>query len=266
VFDASRIFSAIETFDHRRISKIIVAGGDIVAALSPLVVYEDNHLLVIFKPPGWLSQSDETGDLSVNEIFAAYLKVKYQKPGNVFCAAVQRLDRPALGLMLLARTSKAAARLSEEIRERQFEKRYRVWTLKPLPGLEAQGSRGVLVADMQKLNRLAQKAGSKSKPQAGDGKVTQYMLNARLVHKGKSAYAYEVSIETGKFHQIRALFAAHGAPLAGDVKYGGARPTGRGHNIALVASYLRFSHPTLKTPQVLYLDEASLKTLETYFI
>ncbi len=266
MFDASQIFSAKEAFDHRRISKIIAAGGDIIAALAPLIVYENNHLMVIFKPAGWLSQSDETGDLSVNEIFAAYLKVKYQKPGNVFCAAVQRLDRPASGLMLLARTSKAAARLSEEIRERQLEKRYRVLTEKALPGIDAPGKRGVLIADMQKINRLAQRADPKRRVQPDAEKSSQYMLNARLVHRGKSAYAYEVSIETGKFHQIRALFAAHGAPLIGDVKYGGRRPGAGGHNIALVASYLRFTHPTLKTPQIFYLGDDFLETLETYFI
>jgi hypothetical protein len=113
VFDASRIFEAEDNFSIARISKIVQGGKGIVAALSPLIVHEDNHQLVIFKPSGWLSQGDETGDLSVNEIFQAYLKEKYQKPGNVFCAAVQRLDRPACGLMVLARTSKAAARISE---------------------------------------------------------------------------------------------------------------------------------------------------------
>jgi len=262
VFDARPIFTANEAFDHRRISKIITAGGDAVAALAPLVVFEDNHLLMIFKPPGWLSQSDDTGDLSVNEIFAAYLKQKYQKPGNVFCAAVQRLDRPASGLMVLARTSKAAARLSEEIRERRFEKRYQVLTTNPLPG----GNRVVLVADMAKIERLAQKVDTARGQQAGKKGTVEYALAARLIGKGKSAYQYEATIETGKFHQVRALFAAHGAPLLGDVKYGGSRLRTHRDRIALVASHVKFSHPTLKKPQVFYLDEALLKSLETYFI
>lgn len=266
VFDASPIFTAKEAFDLRRISKIIETGKGAVAALQPLVVYEDNHLLVIFKPPGWLSQSDETGDLSVNEIFAAYLREKYAKPGNVFCAAVQRLDRPAMGLMVLARTSKAAARLSEEIRLRRFEKKYRVLTEKPLPGLAAAGSRAVLVADMQKIDRVAKKAGTRNTASAKTPAASQYMLSARLIHKGKSAYAYEVAIETGKFHQVRALMAAHGSPLLGDVKYGGKRVTGAGYSIALAASHLKFTHPTLKKPQLHYLDEASLAAFEAYFI
>lgn len=262
MFDARPIFTANEAFDHRRISKIIRAGGDSVAALAPLVAFEDNHVLVIFKPPGWLSQGDETGDLSVNEIFAAYLKQKYQKPGNVFCAAVQRLDRPASGLMVLARTSKAAARLSEEIRERRFEKRYRVLTTNPLPG----GNRVVLVADMAKIERLAQKVDKARGQQAGKKSAVEYALAARLIGKGKSAYQYEATIETGKFHQVRALFAAHGAPLLGDVKYGGTRLRTHRDRIALVASHVKFLHPTLKKPQVFYLDETSLQSLETYFI
>lgn len=262
MFDARPIFTANEAFDHRRISKIITAGKGAVVALQPLVVFEDNHLLVIFKPPGWLSQSDETGDLSVNEIFAAYLKQKYQKPGNVFCAAVQRLDRPASGLMVVARTSKAAARLSEEIRERRFEKRYRVLTTNPLPG----GNRVVLVADMAKIERLAQKVDTARGQQAGKKNAVEYALAARLVGQGKSTWHYEATIETGKFHQVRALFAAYGAPLLGDVKYGGSRLRTHRDRIALIASHVKFLHPTLKKPQVFYLDEASLQSLETYFI
>lgn len=227
-----------------------------MSAVKDLIVHEDNHLLVIFKPPGWLSQSDETGDLSVNEIFAAYLKQKYAKPGNVFCAAVQRLDRPASGLMVLARTSKAAARLSEEIRGRRFEKKYHVITSKALP---ARG-RFVLVADMKKLNRLARKTGP------AEGSEEQYKLSARLIQQGKSGWQYEATIETGKFHQVRALFAAHGSPLKGDVKYGGAKLKEHKDRIALVATHLKFEHPTLKTPQVFYLDDKSLASLETYFI
>lgn len=262
MFDAARVFKAEGAFELSRISKIITAGGDLVQVLAPLIVHEDNHLLVIFKPPGWLSQSDETGDFSVNEIFGHYLKQKYAKPGNVFCAAVQRLDRPASGLMVLARTSKAAARLSEEIRERRFEKRYHVLTEASLPG----GERTVLVADMQKIDRLAKKVDPPRKKQAGETNATQYALSSRLIHRDASACQYEVSIETGKFHQIRALFAAHGAPLWGDVKYGGSRLPRHKDRIALVATQLKFMHPTQKTPQVFYLTQSSLAALKTYFI
>jgi hypothetical protein len=159
VFDASQIFGSDGGFDLRRIVKIS-RSGEIVTAVAPLIVHEDNHLLVIFKPAGWLSQSDETGDASVNEIFAAYLKHKFNKPGNVFCAAVQRLDRPASGLMVLARTSKAAARLSEQIREGRFEKRYRVMTTAALQGAPGTAKRIVLTATMRKVDRMARPVGA----------------------------------------------------------------------------------------------------------
>lgn len=258
MFDASRIFAAEENFSIARISKIVHSGKGIVAALGPLVVHEDNHQLVIFKPAGWLSQSDNTGDLSVNEIFQAYLREKYHKPGNVFCAAVQRLDRPAMGLMVLARTSKAAARISEEIREHRFEKRYHVLTTKPLP----QGDnrrKVVLTGDMKKLARTA-------KPVAGEPGSSYYALSARFISQEHGIYQYEVEIDTGKFHQVRALFAAHGSPLLGDVKYGGKALAGRQRKIALVASKLGYAHPTLKTPQVFYLDAKTLNSLRSHFV
>lgn len=258
MFDASRIFAAEEDFSLARISKIMAKGPGIVAALKPLVVHEDNHQLVIFKPAGWLSQSDETGDLSVNEIFQAYLKEKYHKPGNVFCAAVQRLDRPAMGLMVLARTSKAAGRISEEIREHRFEKRYHVLTTTPLP----QGDnrrKVVLTGDMKKLGKVARSA-------AGKTDSSPYALSARLISEDHGIYQYEVEIETGKFHQVRALFAAHGSPLLGDVKYGGKALKGNQRRVALIASKLSYLHPTLKTPQVFYLDAKTLNSLRSHFV
>lgn len=258
MFDASRIFKAKDDFALSRISKIIRAGNPVVAALTPLVVHEDNHQLVIFKPAGWLSQTDATGDLSVNEIFQYYLKEKYAKPGNVFCAAVQRLDRPASGLMVLARTSKAAARISEEIREHRFAKRYHVLCTAALPQGDNRRSI-VLTGNMKKLDRMARL--SKDKTTA-----TQYSLTARPISEHDGIFQYEVEIETGKFHQVRALFAAHGAPLLGDVKYGGTPMKGHADRVALVASQLNFPHPTTKAPQVFYLSKSSLENLRSHFV
>ncbi|HRP70238.1 MAG TPA: pseudouridine synthase, partial [Turneriella sp.] len=192
MFDAMPILTAKNAFDYARISKIVLSGKNIVRFLAPLVVFEDNHLLVIFKPAGILSQSDKTGDLSVNEIFAAYLKEKYQKPGRVFCAAVQRLDRPASGLMALARTSKAAARLSEEIRATRFKKRYRVFTEKKLIG----GPRAVLTAAMEKQST---KSGFKATLQTQNNS-SLYVVSTRLVRSQHGVHEYDVSIDTGKFH------------------------------------------------------------------
>jgi 23S rRNA pseudouridine1911/1915/1917 synthase len=257
MFDASQIFAAEEKFSIARISKIIRLNEGIVTALEPLVVHEDNHELIIFKPAGWLSQRDATGDLSVNEIFQAYLKGKYQKPGNVFCAAVQRLDRPACGLMVLARTSKAAARISEEIRVRRFEKRYHVLTTRALPHGDNR-RKIVLTGDMKKLERMARSTGG--------GRSSLYALSARFISEQRGIFQYEVEIDSGKFHQIRALFAAHGSPLLGDVKYGGRPLKDKGRRVALVASKISFAHPTLKTPQVFYLAAEFLDNLRSHFV
>ena len=266
VFDASRIFGADESFDLRRISKIIQSGKGCVAALSPLVVHEDNHQLVIYKPAGWLSQSDQTKDLSVNEIFAAYLREKYAKPGNVFCAAVQRLDRPTQGLMVLARTSKGAARISEQIRLGQFEKKYRVLTANPLLVQDRVAKRIVLSADMRKVDRMAIRVTGNAGEGGSKIGAERYLLTARLISAEKAACHYEVEIEGGRFHQIRALFAAYGAPLLGDVKYGGRPLKSQRDRIALVASLLHYRHPTAERQQLFTLDEATLRNLPGYFI
>ena len=261
MFDASQIFGSDSGFDLRRIVKI-AGSNEIIKAVAPLIAYEDNHLLVIFKPAGWLSQSDETGDASVNEIFAAYLKVKYGKPGNVFCAAVQRLDRPASGLMVLARTSKAAARLSEQIRAGRFEKRYRVITPVQLAGTKGDLSRTVLTATMRKVDRMAKRVDTT----VADSGASLYTLTATLCGSAPGVYEYEVELESGKFHQIRALFAAHGSPLLGDVKYGGKKLNNHSDRIALACTWLNFLHPTLKTPIIQTLTPDSLRRLRTYFI
>lgn len=261
VFDASQIFGSDGGFDLRRIVKI-AQSDEIVAALAPLIAYEDNHLLVIFKPAGWLSQSDETGDASVNEIFGAYLKKKYRKPGNVFCAAVQRLDRPASGLMVLARTSKAAARLSEQIREGRFEKRYRVLTHAALQGAKGDASRIVLTATMRKTDRMAKRV----ETAGADSGASIYTLTATLCSSTAGRYAYDVEIEGGKFHQIRALFAAHGSPLLGDLKYGGKKLPKHSDRLALTCSWLNFLHPTRNSAVIEALTPASLQRLHTYFI
>ncbi len=266
VFDASRILQADESFELRRISKIVRSGKGCVEALSPLVVHEDNHQLVIYKPAGWLSQSDQTKDLSVNEIFATYIREKYAKPGNVFCAAVQRLDRPAQGLMVLARTSKGASRISEQIRLCQFGKKYRVLTANPLLAHGQAAKRIVLSADMRKIDRMARRVAGNRTVKDTMQKGERYLLTARLIADEQGIFHYEVEIEGGKFHQIRALFAAHGAPLLGDVKYGGRPLKRKRDRIALIASLLRFRHPTADRVQLFAIDDATLRALPGYFI
>lgn len=262
VFDASQIFRPDGVFDLRRIVKI-ARTPQIVAALEPLIAHEDNHLLVVFKPAGWLSQKDDTNDESVNELFGEYLRRKYNKPGNVFCAAVHRLDRPASGFLVLARTSKAAARLSEQIRQQRFEKRYRVLTQLPLAVTTPGAKRIVLSASMRKVGRIAKRAQPAAGEASGD---SLYMLTATLTREVQRTFEYEVSIEAGKFHQIRALFAAHGSPILGDVKYGGKKLAKHRDRIALMCTWLNFEHPTLGKPLIATLKPSSLENLPTYFI
>lgn len=266
VFDASQVFGADEAFDLRRILKIIKSGGDIVRAVSPLIAHEDNHQLVVFKPPGWLSQSDDTGDLSVTDIFSEYLRVKFAKPGKAFCAAVQRLDRPASGLMVLVKTSKAAARISALLRERRFKKNYLAITEKLLMGKEGSAQQIVLVANMQKIDRKAVPMRAAPIVGAPDSSGGQYVLTARLLGKDSGVYQYDVSIESGKFHQIRALMAAHGAPLVGDVKYGGKPLKSRRKAIGLISIRIAYAHPTTGKAQLFMVDTASLSRLNSYFI
>lgn len=266
MFDASRILAAEESFALPRISKIVRTGHGCVEALLPLIVHEDNHQLVIYKPAGYLSQKDSTGDFSVNEIFAAYLREKYDKPGNVFCAAVHRLDRPAQGLMVLARTSKAARRISNEIRAGHFEKRYRTLTAKPLLARGRIAEKIVLSADMQKIHRMARRVTRDNSSTENLPAGQRYLLSARLVSESHGIFQYDVTIEGGKFHQIRALFAAAGSPLIGDVKYGGRPLPQKRDRIGLVAHFLCYQHPTQEKRQLFALNENNLQDLPRYFI
>jgi 23S rRNA pseudouridine1911/1915/1917 synthase len=266
MFDASRIFRTEGTFDLRRISKIISAGSGIIESLTPLIAHEDNHQLVVFKPAGWLSQPDDSGDLCVSDIFGAYIRQRYAKPGNVFCAAVHRLDRPASGLLVLARTSKGAARISLEIREGRFEKQYRVITDKPLPGQGGPARKAILTADMAKIDRIVRPVKPGYQQSASRTSAMQYALTATLVSDAGGHFQYSVEMETGKYHQIRALFAAHGCPLLGDLKYGGSRLPKHRDRLALMATKLKYRHPTTGQMQVFYIAPPSLALLDTYFI
>lgn len=198
---------------------------------TPRIIFEDNHLLVAFKPAGYLSQSDGTDAPDMLTYLKAYIKEKYNKPGNVFLGLVHRLDRNVSGVMVFARTSKCASRLSEQIRKGTFSKRYRARVEGRLEGegklvnylVKDERANMVTVYDNEvpgsKRCELEYKAGE------FDGRFT----------------TVDVKLLTGRSHQIRAQFAHAGHPLEGDVKYGGTRS---GEGIGLVSCYLSFTHPT----------------------
>lgn len=200
------------------------------------VCYEDNHLLVVDKPYGVPSQADESGDADMLTMAKAYVKEKYAKPGDVYLGLVHRLDRPTSGVMVFARTSKAAARLSEQMREGGFEKTYlAVLTAKPQP--EQGELRHWLAKDeATHIARIVQ-------PQAAGAK--EAVLAYETLSERDGLCLVRARLLTGRFHQIRAQFAAVGCAVYGDMKYG-ARDVKA--PLALHACRLSLLHPTQKTP------------------
>lgn len=196
-------------------------------------VYEDNHLLVVVKPQGQLTQSDETGDLSLQDECKQYIKEKYQKPGEVYLGLVHRLDRPVGGLVAFARTSKSASRLSEQLRTHHMEREY----LAVVEGedLPARGDlRDWLLQGEDGLVRVV----PEGTPGAKEARLRYERLGARdgtaLVH---------LRLETGRKHQIRVQLSHLGYPIRYDMRYGHGE---RGRDIALFGAVLRLTHPTLK--------------------
>lgn len=195
------------------------------------VLYEDNHLIVAIKPAGVLSQSDGSNAPDMLTILKAYIKDKYQKPGEVYLGLVHRLDRPVSGVMVFARTSKAASRLSEQIRTRKVEKIYRCVANGVLEGggrlenfiSKDESSNTVTVSDVEK-----------------PGFKASYLDYRALASKDGMTLA-EVKLGTGRSHQIRAQMAHAGHPLIGDQKYG--KRDNRTKDIALEAYKLSFEHP-----------------------
>lgn len=203
--------------------------------MTPL--YLDNHLLVVSKPPGLLTQGDRTGDEDLVTWAKAYLKQAFDKPGNVFVGLVHRLDRPTSGVVVLARTSKAASRLSDQFRRRSPRKRY----LAVLDGQladEGEAEDGLIAGD----GGRAQIA-----PLDAPG-AKRAVLRWRTVARSDRQSLVEVDLRTGRKHQIRAQLAARGAPVHGDFRYGRGVPFAGGRGIALHATRLTIEHPTLREP------------------
>mgnify|MGYP003760964151 FL=1 len=203
--------------------------------LSIPIIYEDNHLLVVEKPVNVLSQADRTGDPDMLTLLKQDLKERYNKPGNVYLGLVHRLDRPVGGVMVFAKTSKAAGRLSKQFVDGSFEKIY----LAVVHG-RPKKSAGQLVHYLKKdreLNKVAASAGEVS----GSRKA---VLNYQVLESQKGCSLVRIELITGRPHQIRAQFAAEGTPLIGDQKYG--IPTKDHVQIALWSCQVGFSHPTLK--------------------
>ncbi len=200
------------------------------------ILYEDNHIVVINKRSGDITQGDKTGDIPVGEEVKSYLKEKYNKPGNVFLGVVHRLDRPVSGILMFARTSKALERLSAMFREKDVQKTY--WAI--VEKLPAQ-SEGTLV------DFLAKKA-DQNKSYVVDerhpgGKKAS--LSYRVLARSEKYALLEVDLHSGRHHQIRVQLSNMGCIIKGDLKYGAKRSNSDG-SIGLHARKISFVHPVSK--------------------
>ncbi len=196
------------------------------------VLYEDNHLLVVIKPYGVPSQADETGDDDMLSLCKAYIGCKYGKPGAVYLGLVHRLDRPTSGVMVFARTSKAAARLAAQMQNGVFEKTY-LAVLTAMPPKSEGELWHYLVKDEKTHMARVYDTPTEGAKKAG--------LEYSVIAERDGLYLVRMKLYTGRFHQIRAQFAHVGASVYGDMKYG-AR--GVKAPLALFASRICLNHPT----------------------
>ena len=200
------------------------------------VLYEDNHLIAINKRPGDIVQGDKTGDTPLSEVVKAYIKKKYDKPGNVFLGVAHRLDRPTSGIVVFARTSKALSRLNKIFAEKEAEKIY--WALvSKSASLPSQK-----LVHWLKRNPQQNKSYAYSKEVPSSKKA---VLSYQLLKELERYSLLEITLETGRHHQIRAQLAAIKLPIKGDLKYGAPRSNKDG-SISLHARRLSFIHPVKK--------------------
>lgn len=200
------------------------------------VIFEDNHIIVVEKPVNIPSQGDKTGDVDMLTIIKDYLKEKYNKPGNVYLGLIHRLDRPVGGVMVFAKTSKAAARLSEQVREKVFQKTYLV----VVNGKMEEGSGCLedflLKNERNNMSKVVKEGTKNAKYASLDYEVLKYNEEINLS-------VLKINLHTGRHHQIRVQLSSRDHSIYGDQKYGGR---GHGKQIALWAYTLKIVHPITK--------------------
>ncbi len=202
------------------------------------VLFEDNHLIVINKRPGDIVQGDKTGDRPLSDTVKAFLKKKYNKPGNVYLGVVHRLDRPTSGIVVFAKTSKALPRLNKMFAEKDAKKTY--WAVVKNCPNEAEKR----LVHYMKRNTKQNKSYGHIK-EVPDSKKA--ILTYRIIKKLDRYFLLEVNLETGRHHQIRSQLTAIGSPIKGDLKYGFDRSNANG-SIHLHARKLLLIHPVKKEP------------------
>jgi 23S rRNA pseudouridine1911/1915/1917 synthase len=202
------------------------------------VLYEDNHVIAVSKTCHEIVQGDKTGDIPLSEMVKAYIKDKYNKPGEVFLGVTHRLDRPTTGIVLFARTSKALSRLNEMFKSHeQIKKTY--WAIVPTNNQLPSANRleNYLWRNEKQNKSFVVKPGTKDAKRA--------VLSYQIIAKGDRYTLLEINLETGRHHQIRCQLAAIGWPIKGDLKYGSKRSNPDG-GISLHARKIEFVHPVSK--------------------
>lgn len=204
-------------------------------SLDKQVIFEDNHLLAINKKPSQIVQGDKTGDASLSDLYKEYLKIKYNKPGNVFCGVIHRLDRPVSGVVLMAKTSKALSRMNDKFKNREIAKTYLAIV------------RGTLNKEQgQLVNYLAKnEKNNKSYITKSESQGQKAELSYEVNKIGDTCSLISVKPVTGRHHQIRVQLSNISHPIIGDVKYGDRRGNDD-RSICLHAWQLAFEHPVSK--------------------
>jgi 23S rRNA pseudouridine1911/1915/1917 synthase len=200
------------------------------------VLFEDNHLIIVNKKSGDIVQGDKTGDTPLSEIVKEYIKVKYNKPGNVFLGVVHRLDRPTTGIVVFARTSKSLERFNKMLRTKEVNKTY--WAVVKNKPIKTEDT---LISHLRK-NPKNNKSTSYPSEIEGSKKA---ILHYKLLKSLDNYHLLEVDLETGRHHQIRCQLASIGSSIKGDLKYGFDR-SNKDASIHLHARKIEFIHPITK--------------------
>lgn len=197
------------------------------------IVYEDNHILIVNKLPSEIVQADKTGDLPLSEKIKNFIKQRDNKPGNVFCGVIHRLDRPVSGLVIFAKTSKALSRFNELFREKTIKKNYLAVVKNKPPKV---GDKLIHFIVKNEKNNTSK---AHAKPVANGLRAE---LDYELIASSDNYHLLKINLHTGRHHQIRCQLAAIGCPIKGDIKYGFAR-TNDGGFIHLHSFEIEFNHP-----------------------